>query len=73
MRTCFGGTKVGLTSHRAPIFQPIGRKKSLEWSSGLTYSNRKAVMDIMRLRGAQMRIQGAGKGIAELFPNGANS
>ena len=33
----------------------------------------KGRMDIMRLRGAQMRIQGAGKGIAEFFPNRANS
>ena len=30
-------------------------------------------MDIMRLRGAQMRIQGAGKEMAELFPNTAGS
>ena len=30
-------------------------------------------MDIMRLRGAQMRIQGAGKKMAELFPNSAGS
>ena len=30
-------------------------------------------MDIMRLIGAQMRIQGAGKEIADFFPNRANS